>query len=40
MVAVLSTQLWHDQFVTRPVSPRMLDISGADVVLQDAIPVS
>ena len=40
MVAVLSTQLWHDQFVTRPASPRMLDISKADVVLQDAIPVS
>jgi asparagine synthase (glutamine-hydrolysing) len=40
LVAVLSTQLWHDQFVARPVRPRMLDISGADVVLQDAIPVS
>jgi asparagine synthase (glutamine-hydrolysing) len=40
LVAVLSTQLWHDQFVARPVYPRMLDIAGADVVLQDAIPVS
>ncbi len=40
LVAVLSTQLWHDQFVARPAYPRMLDIAGADVVLQDAIPVS
>ncbi len=40
LVAVLSTQLWHDQFVARPVYPRMLDVAGADVVLQDAIPVS
>ena len=41
LVAVLSTQLWHDQFVARPVYPRMLDIDAADVVLQDAItPVS
>jgi asparagine synthetase B (glutamine-hydrolysing) len=38
LVAVLSTQLWHDQFVARPVNPRMLDIDAADVVLQDAIP--
>jgi len=38
LVAVLSTQLWHDQFVARPVCPRMLDIGAADVVLQDAIP--
>lgn len=40
LVAVLSTQLWHDQFVARPVYPRMLDIGAADVVLQDAISVS
>ena len=40
LVGVLSTQLWHDQFVERPVYPRMLDIAAADVVLQDAIPVS
>ena len=40
LVAVLSTQLWHDRFVAQPVNPRMLDVAGADVVLQDAIPVS
>lgn len=40
LLAVLSTQLWHDQFVTRAASPRMLDIAKADVVLQDPIPVS
>lgn len=39
LVAVLSTQLWHDQFVTRHAPPRMLDIARADVVLQDAVPV-
>jgi asparagine synthase (glutamine-hydrolysing) len=40
LVAVLSTQLWHDQFVARPVYPRMLDIRAADVVLQDSISFS
>ena len=40
LVAVLSTQLWHDRFVARPAYPRMLDIGAADVVLQDSIPVS
>jgi asparagine synthase (glutamine-hydrolysing) len=40
LVAVLSTQLWHDRFVAQPVNPRMLDVAAADVVLQDAIPVS
>jgi asparagine synthase (glutamine-hydrolysing) len=36
LVAVLSTQLWHDQFVATRVYPRMLDIRAADVVLQDS----
>jgi asparagine synthase (glutamine-hydrolysing) len=40
LVAILSTQLWHDQFISKPVSPRMLDVGEADVVLQDAVPVS
>lgn len=40
LVGILSTQLWHDQFITKPVFPRMLDVAGADVVLQDAVPVS
>jgi len=40
LVAVLSTQLWHDRFVVQPVRPRMLDVAAADVVLQDAISVS
>ncbi|HEX6629023.1 MAG TPA: asparagine synthase (glutamine-hydrolyzing) [Gemmatimonadaceae bacterium] len=40
LVAILSTQLWHDQFISKPVFPRMLDVAQADVVLQDAVPVS
>jgi len=40
LVAVLSTQLWHDQFVVQPVNPRMLDIRAADVVLQDSTAFS
>ena len=40
LVGVLSTQLWHDQFVARPVYQGELDVSRADVVLQDPVPVS
>jgi asparagine synthase (glutamine-hydrolysing) len=38
LVAVLSTQLWHDQFIGRPAPSHALDVGSADVVLQDAVP--
>ena len=40
LVAVLSTQLWHDQFVAGSVASPMLDVDAADVVVQDVIPVT
>lgn len=40
LVAVLSTQLWHEQFVGRPVAPDALDVEAADVFLQEAVPVA
>lgn len=38
LVAALSTQLWHRQFVEREVSPAPLDPRRADVLMHDASP--
>ena len=40
LLAVLSTQLWHHQFITSFAPPRSLDIATADVVIQDTAPVA
>jgi asparagine synthase (glutamine-hydrolysing) len=39
LLAILSTQLWQDQFIARRRSVVPLDISRADVFLQEPIPV-
>jgi asparagine synthase (glutamine-hydrolysing) len=36
LVAVLSTQLWHDEFIERRAVPAPLPIEKADVVLGEA----
>lgn len=38
LLAVLSTQLWHEQFVTAPGSFPALDVDRADVMMHEAIP--
>jgi asparagine synthase (glutamine-hydrolysing) len=38
MVGVLSTQLWHDQFVERAVLPQPLPVRGASVMLSETTP--
>jgi len=40
LLAVLSTQLWHRQFVESSPANRALGVSSADVVLHDAVPAS
>ncbi len=40
LLGVLSTQLWHRQFVDAIPSGSALDIAAADVVIQDAVPAS
>ncbi len=38
LVGVLSTQLWHRQFIENPLSVQPLAINGADVMLSETIP--
>jgi asparagine synthase (glutamine-hydrolysing) len=38
IIGVLSTQLWHDQFIERSVSPAPLSVSDASVILDDTVP--
>jgi len=38
IVGVLSTQLWHDRFIQRAVSPEPLPVRGASVMLTEATP--
>ena len=38
LIGVLSTQLWHHQFIERPVSPTPLPLRGASEILDDTIP--
>jgi asparagine synthase (glutamine-hydrolysing) len=40
LVGVLSTQLWHAQFIERAVSAAPLPSAGAQVMLNDAAPVA
>jgi asparagine synthase (glutamine-hydrolysing) len=40
LLGMLSTQLWHHQFVESPSSNRALDIAAADVVITDGVPVA
>lgn len=40
LLGVLSTQLWHHQFVQTASPDRALDLQGADVVIQEAVPAS
>jgi asparagine synthase (glutamine-hydrolysing) len=40
LLAVLSTQLWHERFITGLSTPAGVDLEGADVVLQEAAPVA
>ena len=37
LLAVLSTQLWHHQFITTRPTGETLDVSQADVVMQEAV---
>ena len=39
LVAILSTQLWHDRFLGRPPTVAPLSVATADVLLQDPVPV-
>ena len=39
LVGILSTQLWHHQFVDKAVHAHPLSVAGADVVLRDATTV-
>jgi len=38
IVGVLSTQLWHDQFIERAASPEPLPVRGASVMLSETTP--
>ena len=38
LVSILSTQLWHQQFVARAVTATPLGVRNADVMLGDALP--
>jgi asparagine synthase (glutamine-hydrolysing) len=38
LLAVLSTQLWHHQFVNSAPAHQSLDTDAADVVIQEAVP--
>ena len=38
VVAVLSTQLWHDQFIARALSVEPLPVRGASVMLSETTP--
>ena len=38
LVGVLSTQLWHRQFIENAISVQPLAINGADVMLSETIP--
>jgi asparagine synthase (glutamine-hydrolysing) len=38
LLAVLSTQLWHQQFVDSAPAQQALDSDAADVVIQEAVP--
>lgn len=40
LVAILSTQLWHQAFVAGADAVRPLPPGGADVVLLDPVPVT
>jgi asparagine synthase (glutamine-hydrolysing) len=40
LVAILSTQLWHKQFVQTPVVPPTWTLGRADVALQDEVSVA
>lgn len=40
LVGVLSTQLWHHQFMERPVQVQPLSVAGADVMLRGATTVA
>ena len=40
LLGVLSTQLWHEQFIHSASTRRALDVAGADVLIQDAVPAS
>jgi hypothetical protein len=40
MVGVLSTQLWHHQFVESALSITPLPARGASVLLTDRVPIS
>jgi asparagine synthase (glutamine-hydrolysing) len=40
LLAVLSTQLWHQQFISSSPSGEMLDVGQADVVIHDAAAVT
>jgi asparagine synthase (glutamine-hydrolysing) len=40
LVAILSTQLWYNQFIEHPRTVAPLIVEEADVLLQDPIPVS
>ena len=39
LVAILSTQLWHQQFLETPVVAHPLTLGRADVALQDEVSV-
>jgi asparagine synthase (glutamine-hydrolysing) len=39
LLGVLSTQIWHHNFVERSMSVAPLDVRSADVVLHDVVPV-
>ena len=40
LLAVLSTQLWHHQFVANAVATQPLSLHAADVVMHEPVPVS
>ena len=40
LLGILSSQLWHQQFLARPVVVQPLDVGAADVHVHDAVPVA